>query len=199
MEDNGKFLWLEDQEEHGWIAGKINLILGKIHQDLENKYILHAYLNQEIIEYEVKKDHNCLKEVQYSCLKEVDDLLKLGELSEQNLLHNTRIRFYNNKIYSFIGPNILISVNPYKNLDIYNRNHINKFRQFYFSLKNDPKLFISSEPHLFYIAEAAYQDVLCENKNQSIIITGESGSGKTEATKILLKYLAICSEISLVF
>ena len=46
------------------------------------------------------------------------------------------------------------------------------------------------EPHLFMVAEDSYQDIFSDNKNQSIIISGESGSGKTEATKILLKYLA---------
>jgi myosin heavy subunit len=52
-------------------------------------------------------------------------------------------------------------------------------------------------PHMYYIGEASYQDMITEKKNQSIIISGESGSGKTESTKIILKYLAtISSEIS---
>jgi myosin heavy subunit len=88
---------------------------------------------------------------------------------------------------------ILIAVNPYKHLKIYDDNHISKYKKFFLKLKNNPNSTENPNPHLYHIGEAAYQDMLCEKKNQSIIISGESGSGKTQSTKIILKYLAVSS------
>ena len=157
---------------------------------------MHANINNDIIEYEIKKGEIDMLEVHTSCLEGVDDLLCLGDFNEPTLLQNTRARFYQNKIYSFIGSPILISVNPYKRLDIYCDNFIRYFRDFFMKMKQDSTLLQSSVPHLYYVAEAAYQEMIAEKKNQSIIISGESGSGKTESTKIILKYLAVASEIS---
>ena len=88
---------------------------------------------------------------------------------------------------------ILIAVNPYKNLDIYNDEFIRSFKQHFHHLKTNPNEVGPAVPHLFYIAEAAYQDMINEKKNQSVIISGESGSGKTQSTKIILKFLAVSS------
>lgn len=88
---------------------------------------------------------------------------------------------------------ILIAVNPYKGLNIYNENTIKHYKKYFTKLKTNPNNIESPLPHLYHIAEAAYQDMLTERKNQSIIISGESGSGKTQSTKIILKYLAVSS------
>jgi myosin heavy chain 9/10/11/14 len=88
---------------------------------------------------------------------------------------------------------ILIAVNPYKNLNIYNEDYIRNFKEYFFHLRTNPNEVGPPHPHLFYIAEAAYQDMINEKKNQSIVISGESGSGKTQSTKIILKYLAVSS------
>ena len=125
-------------------------------------------------------------------------MLGLGDFNEPTLLQNTRARFYQDKIYYFIGSPILIAVNPYKKLDIYNDNFIRYFRDFFLKLKQDSNMLKMSVPHLYYVAEAAYQEMIAEKKNQSIVISGESGSGKTESTKLILKYLAVASEISVI-
>ena len=115
----------------------------------------------------------------------------LGDFNQQTLLHNTRERFAQDKIYSFIGMPILIAVNPYKKLNLYNDNIIKSYKNYFEKLKRDPSNVGLPVPHLYHLAEAAYRDMIDDKKNQSIIISGESGSGKTESTKILLKYFAV--------
>jgi myosin V len=81
-------------------------------------------------------------------------------------------------------------VNPYQHLrDVFTTKVARQFREHTIK-SNEGAEADAPDPHLFMVAEGAYQNLLIENKNQSIIISGESGSGKTEATKIILCYLA---------
>ena len=109
----------------------------------------------------------------------VEDLCSLEELSEQDMLCNLRARFNNKNIYTYVG-SILISVNPYYYYSIYNP----KYTAMYMG-----KTFGAHPPHVFAVADNAYHSMLNERHNQSIIISGESGAGKTESTKFLLHHL----------
>ncbi|GBP21052.1 Myosin-IB [Eumeta japonica] len=81
---------------------------------------------------------------------------------------------------TYIG-NVLVSVNPYKNLPIYTPE---KIKQYY------KKAFFEATPHIFAIADNAYRSLVNEHREQCILISGESGSGKTEASKKVLEYIA---------
>ena len=88
---------------------------------------------------------------------------------------------------------ILIAVNPYKKLNLYTDSIIKSYKDYFNKFKSNPTEAGAPIPHLYHLAEAEYTDMINDKKNQSLIISGESGSGKTESTKIILKYLAVSS------
>ncbi|CAG4982812.1 unnamed protein product [Colias eurytheme] len=111
----------------------------------------------------------------------VQDFVLLEDYrSEAAFIDNLRKRFSENIIYTYIG-NVLISVNPYKSLPIYTEE---KTKLYY------KKAFFEAPPHVFAIADNAYRSLVYEHREQCILISGESGSGKTEASKKVLEYIA---------
>ncbi|XP_048250149.1 myosin-IIIb-like isoform X2 [Haliotis rufescens] len=114
---------------------------------------------------------------------DVDDLATLAKLDEQILLGELRERYRRGRIYTYVG-DILIAVNPYKDIGIYGKNEAKKYRGG--KKSNNP-------PHIFAIADATYQSLLGQGgrlpSNQCILISGESGAGKTESTKLIIKQL----------
>ena len=129
-----------------------------------------------------------------------DDLLTLNDFSEESVLHSIKTRFkVSSKIFTQIGAPILISVNPYKRLPIFNVGYAQKIRDYSIKVRGLQKPTKNPYPdnpgpHLFAIAEDCFQQLIIDQKNQSIIITGESGAGKTEACKIILAYVARANE-----
>ena len=119
----------------------------------------------------------------------VEDLVLLDDLHPPLILHNLKSRFESDKIYTYIG-NILIAVNPYQPFPLYSNEMADGYQR---ALRNfEPK-----PPHVFKVADDAFRRLCNTNKSQSIIISGDSGSGKTEATKHCLRYLARISSTNL--
>ncbi|KAF5953341.1 hypothetical protein HYC85_006197 [Camellia sinensis] len=111
----------------------------------------------------------------------VDDMTKLAYLHEPGVLHNLASRFSLNEIYTYTG-NILIAVNPFRRLPhLYDIHMMEQYKGAAFGELN---------PHLFAIADACYRAMIHEHGSQSILVSGESGAGKTETTKMLMRYLA---------
>ncbi|CCD71914.1 Unconventional myosin-IXa-like [Caenorhabditis elegans] len=117
--------------------------------------------------------------------REYADLCNLPELTEQTLLDNLRERFANGHIYTYIGP-ILVAVNPFCFFPIYNP----KYARLYFQSKRLGSL----PPHIFAIADVCYHNMLRIKENQCVVISGESGSGKTESTNHLMSHLISLSQ-----
>ncbi|RUS79659.1 hypothetical protein EGW08_012582, partial [Elysia chlorotica] len=115
--------------------------------------------------------------------KEFPDLCSLPDLNEHTLLRNLKSRFNQKNIYTYVG-SILIAVNPFKFFPIYNPKYVSMYQ-------NTP--LGELPPHIFAVADAAYHSMLREKKNQCIVISGESGSGKTESTNLLLHHLTALS------
>ncbi|ETL30030.1 hypothetical protein L916_16922 [Phytophthora nicotianae] len=120
------------------------------------------------------------------------DLVALPHLHEASILNALRLRYERHAIYTHIG-DILISINPFQDLPQlygdeilrgYAYDHNSQFGDRVTS--TDPR-----EPHLFAVARAAYIDIVQNGRSQSILISGESGAGKTEATKIIMTYFAV--------
>lgn len=114
---------------------------------------------------------------------EIDDLVNLPVLTEEVLLDELCKRFRRGRIYTYVG-GILIAVNPFKYFPIYNPKYINAYQH---------RKLGELPPHVFAIADAAYLQMLQDKKNQCIVISGESGSGKTESTKLILHHLTALS------
>nr|XP_029504672.1 unconventional myosin-XVI-like [Oncorhynchus nerka] len=115
-----------------------------------------------------------------------DDLASLSELTDSSLLYEMQKRFGNDQIYTYIG-HILLLVNPNKDLPIYST----LVSQLY--LSSSGRLCSSLPPHIFSSAERAYHMMLQERRPQCFILSGESGSGKTEACKHIVRHLAVRS------
>mmetsp|Transcript_22631 Transcript_22631/g.55929 ORF Transcript_22631/g.55929 Transcript_22631/m.55929 type:complete len:1555 (+) Transcript_22631:195-4859(+) len=119
-----------------------------------------------------------------------NDLITLPHLHEPAILHAVSERFFHGKIYTWTGP-VLIAVNPFQRLPLYSDDILNSYRS--------EGLFRSQgmgggkselDPHVFAIADRSYRQMMSEGRrSQSILISGESGAGKTESTKIVMSYL----------
>uniref|UniRef100_A0A3B3ZHC2 Uncharacterized protein n=1 Tax=Periophthalmus magnuspinnatus TaxID=409849 RepID=A0A3B3ZHC2_9GOBI len=112
------------------------------------------------------------------------DLCCLPELNERSLLDNLRSRFRQEKIYTYVG-SILIVINPFKFLPIYNPKYVKMY---------DNHTLGDLEPHIYAVADVAYHAMLQRQRNQCIVISGESGSGKTQSTNFLIHHLTALSQ-----
>ncbi|KAG7196144.1 uncharacterized protein KQ657_000156 [Scheffersomyces spartinae] len=109
-----------------------------------------------------------------------EDMAELTHLNEPSVVYNLYLRYADDMIYTYSGL-FLVAINPYKKLDIYDGKNLKK----YHSNDND-----KPPPHIFSIAENTYRNMLNNKKDQSILVTGESGAGKTENTKRIIQYIS---------
>ncbi|XP_019445660.1 PREDICTED: myosin-12-like isoform X3 [Lupinus angustifolius] len=165
----GSQVWVEDPEI-AWIHGEVAEINGK---------------KAKILTIDGK---SVVKEISSIYPKDteappagVDDMTKLAYLHEPGVLYNLACRFSLNEIYTYTG-NILIAVNPFRRLPhLYDIHMMEQYKGAAFG---------ELSPHLFAVADTCYRAMINENGSQSILVSGESGAGKTETTKMLMRYLA---------
>lgn len=168
MDGEGKKLWIIDPE-HGFKLGKL------------------VDIGADTLTIQLFDGGKCVTAPTDSVFpceeyenKDVDDNCALMYLNEANLLNNIRIRYKKDIIYTYVA-NILIAINPYKDLSsLYSSESIRSYLG---------KSLGTLPPHVFAIADKSYRDMRAHKQSQSIIVSGESGAGKTESAKYLLRYL----------
>jgi myosin heavy subunit len=169
----GTWVWMPDESDMALPAKVVDSITtgspGKVKTEDGEVHELDAKTTEKLTV--------CHQEVLNS---DVDNLIKLNDLNENAILHNLRIRFKEDLIYTYVS-SILIAVNPFKMLPLYTPERLDEYKE-----KGARDL----PPHVYAIADNAYRSMLSDDKSQSCICSGESGAGKTEATKSILQYLA---------
>ena len=126
-------------------------------------------------------DHNVVAVDRSTLNTIVDDLVLLDEVNVPRILHVLHERFKKNLIYTSVGP-ILIAVNPYERFPLYTRQTV-------LAYATAPDV-LALAPHIFQISAIALNAMRKEHKDQCILISGESGAGKTEATKQVLHFVS---------
>ncbi|XP_012269099.2 myosin-VIIa-like isoform X2 [Athalia rosae] len=124
-----------------------------------------------------------LKPMHASSVVGVEDMIELGDLQEYAILKNLHSRYNKNLIYTYTGT-MLVAVNPYNVLNIYTKEQIDLYRN---------KKLGAEPPHIFAIGDNSFMQMKESGDDQCIVISGESGAGKTESTKLILQYLAAIS------
>ncbi|KAJ8527226.1 hypothetical protein K7X08_029703 [Anisodus acutangulus] len=165
----GSHVWIEDPSV-AWIDAQVLEVKGQeVHVQTSDGRTVVATLSKTCPKDEDAPDGG------------VDDMTELSYLHEPGVLHNLATRYQLNEIYTYTG-SILIAINPFQKLpDLYDGDMMEKY-------KRVPLGKLS--PHVFAIADAAYRAMINEGKSNSILVSGESGAGKTETTKMLMRYLA---------
>ncbi|XP_023742461.1 myosin-12 [Lactuca sativa] len=165
----GSHVWVEDPEI-AWIDGEV--------LDIKGSNATIVTTNGKTIKANIS---NIYPKDTEAPPAGVDDMTKLAYLHEPGVLYNLAARFALNEIYTYTG-NILIAVNPFRRLPhLYDVHMMEQYKGATFG---------ELSPHLFAIADDCYRAMINENGSQSILVSGESGAGKTETTKMLMRYLA---------
>ncbi|KAL8029120.1 hypothetical protein ABFS82_14G203800 [Erythranthe guttata] len=165
----GSHVWVEDPDI-AWIDGQVINVKGdEVEVQISDEKTVVANISKVYPKDEDTPDGG------------VDDMTKLSYLHEPGVLHNLARRYQLNKIYTYSG-GILIAINPFQRLpDLYDAHMMEQYKGAPLGKLN---------PHVFAIADVAFRAMRYEGKSNSILVSGESGAGKTETTKMLMQYLA---------
>ncbi|VDL69878.1 unnamed protein product [Nippostrongylus brasiliensis] len=165
-----------DNNTHTWVADPVEgFVVASIAVQEGSNYTLTM---PDGSSKKVTKDE--CQEINPAKFEKTEDMSNLTFLNEASVLHNLRQRYYSMMIYTYSGL-FCVFINPYKLLPIYTDSvaamYVNKRRA-------------EMPPHLFAISDEAYRNMMTDHENQSMLITGESGAGKTENTKKVIAYFA---------
>ncbi|XP_038064642.1 myosin heavy chain, striated muscle-like isoform X2 [Patiria miniata] len=165
--DTKKNCWVPDQKD-GYIAAEVISTKGE-------QVTLKTVTGKQVT---LKKDDT--QQMNPPKFEKVEDMAGLTFLNEASVLHNLRSRYFSGLIYTYSGL-FCVAINPYRRLPIYTDKVVMLYKG---KRRNE------MPPHVYSVADNAYHDMLQDHENQSMLITGESGAGKTENTKKVIQYFA---------
>ncbi|KAL2432443.1 Myosin type-2 heavy chain 1 [Exophiala dermatitidis] len=163
-----RYVWVKDPEKafvRGWII-----------QDLPDDMVLVQFESGAQVEVDIEE----VDKVNPAKFDKADDMAELTHLNEASVIHNLYTRYQADLIYTYSGL-FLVTINPYCPLPIYGNDYVRMYKG---QAREDTR------PHIFAVSDAAFRRLVEEGENQSILVTGESGAGKTENTKKVIQYLA---------
>lgn len=164
-----KYVWLKDAEKA--------FVRGLVLEELEGGKLL-VQSDHDGEQREVEADQ--VDKVNPAKFDKADDMAELTHLNEPSVVHNLHTRYQSDLIYTYSGL-FLVTINPYCPLPIYTNEYVKMFKG---------RGREETRPHIFAMADEAFRNLVEEGENQSILVTGESGAGKTENTKKVIQYLA---------
>ncbi|KJR85249.1 myosin heavy chain [Sporothrix schenckii 1099-18] len=163
-----RYVWLKDPQTafvKGWIVEELG----------PNRILVQC---EDGSQREI--DAESVDKVNPAKFDKANDMAELTHLNEASVVHNLHMRYQADLIYTYSGL-FLVTVNPYCPLPIYSNEYINMYKG---RNREDTK------PHIYAMADEAFRNLVDDGENQSILVTGESGAGKTENTKKVIQYLA---------
>lgn len=169
------WVWVPDDEEL-FVRGNITSYLENGMLRVAVKTGVHDF-SREVPQKDVE---NCNPAKFNKCA----DMAELTHLNEPSVIYNMFLRYNDDRIYTYSGL-FLVAINPYKSLPIYDQATLEQFH----AARRDERL----PPHIFAIAENTHRNLVVHSRDQSILVTGESGAGKTENTKKVIQYLSLIS------
>jgi len=163
-----RYVWVKDPEKafvRGWIT-----------EELPGGNVIIQFDSGASIETQID-DVDAVNPAKFD---KADDMAELTHLNEASVIHNLHTRYQADLIYTYSGL-FLVTINPYCPLPIYGNDYVRMYKG---QAREDTR------PHIFAVSDAAFRRLVEEGENQSILVTGESGAGKTENTKKVIQYLA---------
>uniref|UniRef100_A0A2K5TYB1 non-specific serine/threonine protein kinase n=1 Tax=Macaca fascicularis TaxID=9541 RepID=A0A2K5TYB1_MACFA len=158
------------------VHGKVLFLQNQLAKVLQDQKHLNPVTKTRHERMHTRRPYH-VEDAEKYCLE--DDLVNLEVLDEDTIIHQLQKRYADLLIYTYVG-DILIALNPFQNLSIYSP----QFSRLYHGVKR-----ASNPPHIFASADAAYQCMVTLSKDQCIVISGESGSGKTESAHLIVQQL----------
>uniref|UniRef100_A0A8C4XVW3 Myosin X n=1 Tax=Gopherus evgoodei TaxID=1825980 RepID=A0A8C4XVW3_9SAUR len=175
----GSRVWLRENGQH---------YPSTVHSCAEGVVVFRTDYGQVFTYKQSTITHQKVTAMHQTSVESVEDMAALVDLHEGSIMHNLFQRYQQNKIYTYIG-SIVASVNPYKTIPgLYDRTAVEQYSKHHMG---------EIPPHIFAVANECYRCLWKRHDNQCVLISGESGAGKTESTKLILKFLSAMSQHSL--